>query len=254
MRASGGRGCHPCGTAGSNPNKLQGTGDGLATRHGGGRGAQCPMGTGEGGGVAGRRRESVRFGVWNVWGLKDKKPMLVREANRYGLELVGLSETKYKGTGLRALDDGWQLFYSGVGPEAHASAGVGILTSPRMAELVIEWTPRSERVGVLRLQMKSEIIAFVVVYAPNAEAKYEGFLEELGLALDSVPASDSLVLLGDFNAHVGVDDTRWKGVIGRNGDASFNANGRHLLDFCSANGLSIMNTYFRHRGIHKYTW
>jgi hypothetical protein len=69
-----------------------------------------------------------------------------------------------------------------------------------------------------------------------------------------VPDLDFLVLLGDFNAHVGVDDSRWEGVIGRNGDASFNPNGRRLLDFCSANGLSIMNTYFRHRDIHKYTW
>ena len=67
-------------------------------------------------------------------------------------------------------------------------------------------------------------------------------------------SSESLVLLGDFNAHVGIDNATWKGVIGQHGDPDINKNGRCLLQFCATNGLCIMNTFFQHKRIHKYTW
>ena len=44
------------------------------------------------------------------------------------------------------------------------------------------------------------------------------------------------------------------GVIERQGDSDINRNGRCLLQFCTTNGLCIMNTFFRKKGIHKYTW
>ena len=62
------------------------------------------------------------------------------------------------------------------------------------------------------------------------------------------------MLLGDFSAHVGNDTQTWNGVIGRNGDAHLNGNGAKLLDFCAGNALSIMNTYFQHKDVHKCTW
>ena len=92
------------------------------------------------------------------------------------------------------------------------------------------------------------------VYAPNLESEYAAFLEEVDAALDRVAEMDSYILMGDFNAHVGVDVTTWESVIGRNGDPHQNANGERLLDFCCANGMSIMNTFFPHKDVHKYTW
>jgi len=254
MRAPGGRGCHPCSTAGLSPKELQGPVDGLATCHGVVGEAPCPMGTGRRVLTSRQRRRFLKVGVWNVWGLRGKEPELVREAEKYRLDIIALSETKLRGNEAQELDGGWCLFHSGVGPEVRARAGVGILTSPRMTELVVEWLPRSERIGVLRLRVGGVGLALVATYAPTVGNEYENFLEDLGRALDEVPATDSLMLLGDLNAHVGVDDSRWRGVIGRNGDADLNGNGRLLLDFCSTSGLTIMNTFFRHRDVHKYTW
>ncbi|KAL0274579.1 UNVERIFIED_CONTAM: hypothetical protein PYX00_002680 [Menopon gallinae] len=66
--------------------------------------------------------------------------------------------------------------------------------------------------------------------------------------------ADHYILMGDFNAHVGNDSEKWRGVVGRNGDPDCNPNGEELLHFCSAHGMAIMNTFFQHKDIHKYTW
>ena len=64
------------------------------------------------------------------------------------------------------------------------------------------------------------------IYAANAEAQYQSFLDKVGFALQKVTSAESIVLLGDFNAHVGTDEKTWKAVIERQGDSDINKNGR----------------------------
>ena len=211
-------------------------------------------------GAAHRKRTRVgpncrdlAIGNWNVSSLTGKEQELVCEAQQYRLD-VGISSTKRRGVGTVELNGGWKIFHSGVDAAMSAQAGVGLLVSPNIAECVVDWVPLGGRVCLLKLRLQEQSLCILQVYAPNIESQYEAFLEEVEVALGKATSSESLVLLGDFNAHVGIDNATWKGVIGQHGDPDINKNGRCLLQFCATNGLCIMNTFFQQKRIHKYTW
>ncbi|KAK3527969.1 hypothetical protein QTP86_013084 [Hemibagrus guttatus] len=66
--------------------------------------------------------KNLAFGTWNVTSLGEKEPKLVREVERYRLEIVGLASTHSLGSGTQLLERGWTLFFSGV-PHAYGPNG-----------------------------------------------------------------------------------------------------------------------------------
>ena len=49
-----------------------------------------------------------------------------------------------------------------------------------------------------------------------------------------------IMLIGDINARV--RNNRVSNIVGTNGEATLNSNGRKLVDFCTFNNLKIMYT------------
>ena len=111
---------------------------------------------------------------------------------------------------------------------------------------------------MLKLKVLNRSLCLLQVYAPNSTSKYQAFVDEVNDALLRGLPTESTVLMGGggggVNAHVGTDTDTWKGVNQKHGIIGLNENGRYLLQLCCSNGFRIMNTFFQHREVHKYTW
>ena len=196
-----------------------------------------------------------RFGCWNVRTLNGREQELVAEMKKYRLEVLGVSEAKVRGNGMRMIGD-TTCVYSGV-QTGRSKAGVAILLSERFGRFLKEWRCVDERIVMIRLKIEGVWVSVVQVYAPTedcSDASKDEFFLRLQETVGRVVSGDLLVVMGDMNARVGDDTSIWGEVLGRYGEEVCNENGRRLLQFCNEYNLWISNTWFPHKRIHKYTW
>jgi len=203
-----------------------------------------------------------------------KLDLLVGELKRYGISVAGVQETKWFGSDIWPAVDGHIMLHSGRSvPQDGATVvrreGVGIVLNPKAAAAWKAagevWKAVSSRLIMARLkwvrkkwqQLETSYVTVLCAYAPTAKAPPSvktSFFEQLQDCLDSVPRDDTLLILGDFNAHVGVfdDNETWTGVLGKHGIGVRNSAGEDLLQFCGINQLSVMNSFFEKR--YYGTW
>ena len=97
---------------------------------------------------------------------------------------------------------------------------------------------------MLNIKVLDRSLCLLPVYAPNVTSEIQAFVDEVNYALLRVSPTESTVLMGEFNAHVGTDTDTWKGVIRKHGVTGLNENARCLLELCCSNGFRIMNTCY----------
>ena len=107
----------------------------------------------------------------------------------------------------------------------------------------------------VHFQGKTFNITIIQVYAPTTnaeEAEVEQFYEDLKDLLELTPQNDVLLIIGDWNAKVGSQET--PRVTGKFGLGIQNEARQRLIEFCQENALAIVNTLFQQHKRRLYTW
>jgi len=121
----------------------------------------------------------------------------------------------------------------------------------------MEWEPVSSRIIWAKFSMDNWTLKIISAYRPTEGTKREDvehFYETLESTADC-NGKERIIIVGDLNARVGNETEVYGNIIGKFGEKGKpNNNGKALLDFCGAHGFVITNTFFQHKGNHKYTW
>ncbi|CAH8515410.1 unnamed protein product [Schistosoma haematobium] len=207
-------------------------------------------------------RATIYLGTWNVRTMWDtgRAFQIAAEMRRYNLEVLGISETHWTQVGQQRLTTGELLLYSGHEEEnAPHTQGVALMLSKQAQNALIGWESHGQRIIKASFTTKKEGISVNIIqcYAPtndyNEDAK-DQFYNRLQSIVEKCPTKDLTILMGDFNAKVGTDNTGYEDIMGRHGLGEKNENGERFANLCAFNKLVIGGTIFPHKRIHKTTW
>lgn len=201
-----------------------------------------------------KRRRKIVCGAWNIQGWRTKDKEVIDEFKRMNIDIMVISETKKKGSGIEDIDGVFHC-WSGVRKEERAKAGVGVLIKNKWRKSIKSWEPINERIIKVEMDLLGRHVVILGVYGPTAdrsEREREEFMETLQEQVEKVNQSQELILAGDLNGRTGRKDN--DKTIGRFGEAVTNGSGERIIELCEMNSLKITNGFYRHKDIHKYTW
>jgi hypothetical protein len=95
------------------------------------------------------------------------------------------------------------------------------------------------------------------VHAPTEDKNdcmRDSFYEELEYVFKKFPKCHMKILLGDFIAKVGREDTFKPTVSNESLHEISNDNGVRVVNFTTSKNLIVKSTMFPHRNIYKFTW
>ena len=161
---------------------------------------------------------------------QGKLEVVKHEMARVNVDILGISELKWKGMGEFNLD-GHYIYYCG--QESLRRNGVAIMANKRIRNVVLGCNLKNDRMISVRFQGKPFNITVIQVYAPTSnaeEAEVEWLYEDLQDLLELTLEKDVLFIIRDWNAKVGSQET--PGVTGKFGLGILNEPGQRLIEFC----------------------
>ncbi|KAI5616429.1 hypothetical protein C0J50_24009 [Silurus asotus] len=115
----------------------------------------------------------------------------------------------------------------------------------------------SDRVMNMKLEVGGVMINVISAYAPQVGCEMEGkekFWSDLDKMVDGVPRNERLLIGADFNRHVGEGNRGDEEVMGRYGFEERNVEGQMVVDFPKTMEMTVVNTYFKKKEVHRVTY
>ena len=155
------------------------------------------------------------------------------ELDIYRCNIIGLSETRWNGNGEVITQNGHQCIYSGL--DKKHMQGVAFLVNKELTNSIINKTIVFSRIISIGIQAIPFNCTLIQVYAPTteySEEEIEIFYEQIEDTIKQTPRTYLLIIMGDWNAKVGVDaHLTWPNAVGRFGNDITNERSERLLEF-----------------------
>jgi exonuclease III len=208
----------------------------------------------------------LNIATWNIRGKIDNPQVaetIIEDFKKYNIKIACIQETF---SSELKIEHRYGTIIN-LHRESNRSRGIGFFLSSDMFKYYWDSCRISDRIGVLRLltnpnrQCRRNNIVIINVYAPTVPLanknpeELEHFYNDLNKTVELYKKKSRLVIvMGDFNAKVGirknVDDT----FIGNFGLGKINDNGVNLINFAIHHKLFLANTNFQHKACHRTTW
>ena len=177
--------------------------------------------------------EQVKIGTWNVQTLwsTGKLELLQKEMEVYNCDILGLAEMRWTGSGEM---NGGEVIWSG--EEKIHTRAVSFLLNKRARNALLSYNAVNARIIAARFRGAPLNLAVVQVYAPTADSsdeEIERFYKDLEKVHNELPNKGIKVIVGDWNAKVGTNNSGWETVMGRYGYGDQNDRGERLLEFAT---------------------
>lgn len=189
-----------------------------------------------------------------------KTAQVAAEMRRYNLELLGISEARWTGSGQKRLATGEMLLFSGHEEDnAPHSQGVALMLAKSAQKALIGWEAHGPRIltACFRTDKRRINMDIIQCYAPTNESEEdvkEEFYHRLLSIIQARPTRNIIITMGDFNAKIGSDNRGYEEIMGQQGLGEMNENGERFTNLCATSNLVIGGSFFHHRRIHKAIW
>ena len=204
--------------------------------------------------LADGKTSKIRILTLNVGSMTGRGGEIAAVLKEKTIDIAGVKETKWKGSKANMLGDGFKRFYHG---ETNTSNGVGIILGEKMIDHVLQVNRKSESIMRIQLVNAENKMNIISVYAPQvgcSDGEKLTFWEELDDVLESIPDKEGVVVIADFNGHVGMEIADLERWHGGHSYGIFNDDGRAVLQCARMYDLAICNTFFQKKDEHMITY
>ena len=195
----------------------------------------------------------MRIGTWIVRTMQKRGKLknIKREMNRNRLNILGLSEVRWKESRDHTSDGVRMIFTAAKQGQGGVANLIDRETSVRVMKIVLQ----NDRLLLVKIQAEPADLVIIQVYVSTSTHEVnevEELCEELDCLIKAEKGNTNLIVMGDWNCIIGEGQDEKE--VGAFGLGTRNERGERLVEFCRQRKLVATNTCFEHEKRRRYTW